>query len=143
VTVVFDPFSTLTLPVRNARDLRECLRMFAEEDTLNSRNKWKCQTCGQDVQAKKKIAIWRLPQCLIIHLKRFAADRKIDTEIEYPPELDLTEFVCGPHRNSGSLKYRLYAVSEHLGGLHGGHYTAHAKVDEKWYLFDDSTASLS
>lgn len=34
--------------------------------------------------------------------------------------------------------YDLQAVSNHYGGLGGGHYTAYAKRDDKWYHFDDS-----
>lgn len=38
--------------------------------------------------------------------------------------------------------YDLYAVTNHFGSLHGGHYTAYAKnhVDGEWYLFDDGSA---
>lgn len=35
--------------------------------------------------------------------------------------------------------YDLYAVSNHYGGLGGGHYTAFAKNGEKWYDFNDSS----
>ena len=36
--------------------------------------------------------------------------------------------------------YDLFAVSEHMGGLGGGHYTATARnyKDNQWYLFNDS-----
>lgn len=36
--------------------------------------------------------------------------------------------------------YDLFAVSNHFGGMGGGHYTAYAKLNEsdKWYCFDDS-----
>lgn len=38
--------------------------------------------------------------------------------------------------------YDLYAVSNHYGGLGGGHYTAFGQgVDSKWYCFDDSHVS--
>jgi ubiquitin carboxyl-terminal hydrolase 4/11/15 len=39
--------------------------------------------------------------------------------------------------------YELYAVSNHYGSLGGGHYTAYAKNhrENKWYKFDDSSAS--
>ena len=39
--------------------------------------------------------------------------------------------------------YDLYAVSNHFGGLGGGHYTAYCKnpIDEKWYDCDDSRVS--
>ncbi|KAJ3154373.1 ubiquitin carboxyl-terminal hydrolase [Geranomyces variabilis] len=42
-----------------------------------------------------------------------------------------------------SLVYDLFAVSNHFGGLGGGHYTAYAKncLDDEWYNFDDSHVS--
>lgn len=38
--------------------------------------------------------------------------------------------------------YDLYAVSNHFGGLGGGHYTAYCKLneDDQWFCFDDSSA---
>lgn len=41
--------------------------------------------------------------------------------------------------NHKSTEYELYAVSNHYGGLGGGHYTAYAKNDGKWYEFNDSS----
>ncbi|KAJ1551764.1 CSN-associated deubiquitinating enzyme Ubp12, partial [Nowakowskiella sp. JEL0078] len=43
----------------------------------------------------------------------------------------------------GKLIYDLFAVSNHFGGLGGGHYTAYAKngVSQQWYNFDDSHVS--
>lgn len=39
--------------------------------------------------------------------------------------------------------YKLIAVSNHYGGMGGGHYTAYAKncKDGQWYSFDDSSVS--
>ena len=34
--------------------------------------------------------------------------------------------------------YELYAVTNHMGGLGGGHYVACAKHGDTWYKFDDS-----
>jgi ubiquitin carboxyl-terminal hydrolase 4/11/15 len=41
--------------------------------------------------------------------------------------------------------YDLIAVSNHYGGMGGGHYTAYAKnhQDGCWYHFDDSTVSAT
>jgi ubiquitin carboxyl-terminal hydrolase 4/11/15 len=36
-------------------------------------------------------------------------------------------------------EYELYAVSNHYGSLGGGHYTAYAKNDGKWFDFNDSS----
>lgn len=37
--------------------------------------------------------------------------------------------------------YDLFAVSNHFGGLGGGHYTACCKLNEdgEWYYFDDAS----
>ena len=38
--------------------------------------------------------------------------------------------------------YELYAVSNHYGGLGGGHYTAYCQVEgQGWVNFDDTSAS--
>ena len=36
--------------------------------------------------------------------------------------------------------YDLFAVANHVGGLHGGHYYAYCKnwIDNEWYEFNDS-----
>lgn len=41
--------------------------------------------------------------------------------------------------------YDLFAVSNHYGGMGGGHYTAYAKNPfyNRWFEFNDSTASES
>ncbi|KAG7468755.1 ubiquitin carboxyl-terminal hydrolase 8, partial [Solea senegalensis] len=40
-------------------------------------------------------------------------------------------------------RYGLYAVSNHYGGLDGGHYTAYCKnaLKQRWYKFDDHEVS--
>jgi ubiquitin carboxyl-terminal hydrolase 4/11/15 len=38
-----------------------------------------------------------------------------------------------------STRYELYAVSNHYGGMGGGHYTAYAKNKDIWYDFNDSS----
>ena len=42
--------------------------------------------------------------------------------------------------SAGAAVYELFAVSNHFGGMGGGHYTAYAKQtdDGRWYCFDDS-----
>lgn len=41
------------------------------------------------------------------------------------------------------IYYDLYAVSNHYGSLHGGHYTAYGfnSLTNKWYDFNDSSVS--
>jgi len=94
--------------------------------------------------------IYKAPNYLIIHLKRFAHNRasfynsrKMEDLIEFPLEgLDLSEHFIG--ESIENLIYDLYAVSNHFGNMNGGHYTAYAKnpINNKWYEFDDSHVSL-
>ena len=46
----------------------------------------------------------------------------------------LSDFAATTHlpENGSSSCYRLYAVSNHMGSLGGGHYTAYAKVEDQW-----------
>ena len=95
-------------------------------------------------RASRKVDLWLLPKVLIVQLKRFNytldCRNKIDLLIDCPlRELDLSEFVLNPDEKP-KAKYDLIAVSNHMGGLGGGHYTAYAKNsrDQKWHTFDDS-----
>ncbi|KAJ3088386.1 ubiquitin carboxyl-terminal hydrolase [Quaeritorhiza haematococci] len=49
----------------------------------------------------------------------------------------------GEEEDDERLVYDLFGVSNHFGGLGGGHYTAYAKNDisQRWYNFDDSHVS--
>ncbi|KAM7371855.1 hypothetical protein PAMP_009064 [Pampus punctatissimus] len=49
----------------------------------------------------------------------------------------------GLGRNPDDYLYDLYAVCNHHGNMHGGHYTAYCKnsIDGQWYCFDDSEVS--
>merc|ERR1712152_8236 len=83
---------------------------------------------------------------LVIHLKRFSYNRywrdKIDTVIDFPTKgLDMTQYVINSQH--GVAIYDLLAVSNHYGGMGGGHYTAYGKnkIDGNWYYFDDSSVT--
>lgn len=63
--------------------------------------------------------------------------------MDFPLEgLDLGKYCLGGAVDGSNvpLLYDLVAVSEHHGGLGGGHYTAIARssIDGKWYKFDDN-----
>jgi ubiquitin C-terminal hydrolase len=64
--------------------------------------------------------------------------------VDFPIEnLDLSTYVRGPKHPEAPPVYDLYAVSQHSGGLGGGHYTALCKnpIDGNWYNFNDSFVS--
>ncbi len=83
-----------------------------------------CPSCKKHQQATKKFDLWSLPALLVISLKRFSYNRywrdKLDTHTEFPVDsLDMTPYVINPAH--GRAVYDLVAVSNHYGGMGGGH----------------------
>jgi len=69
-----------------------CLELFLKEEKLEKDNEWYCPNCKEHKQADKKFDLWRLPDFLIIHLKRFSYSQysrdKIDLLVDFPIEFD-------------------------------------------------------
>ncbi|KAK7278307.1 hypothetical protein RJT34_23333 [Clitoria ternatea] len=128
---------------QEAISLFSCMEAFLTEEPLGPDDMWYCPRCKEHRQATKKLDLWKLPEILVFHLKRFSYSRylknKLDTFVNFPiHNLDLTKYVKS--RDGESYVYDLYAISNHYGGLGGGHYTAYCKLidDNKWCHFDDS-----
>ncbi|XP_023264540.1 ubiquitin carboxyl-terminal hydrolase 8 [Seriola lalandi dorsalis] len=144
----FETFMYLSLPLASTSkcSLQDCLRLFSKEERLTDNNKVFCRHCKAHRDSTKKLEIWKVPPILLVHLKRFSYEgrwkQKLQTSVDFPLDsLDLAQYVIGPKQ---SLKrYSLYGVSNHYGGLDGGHYTAYCKngVKQRWYKFDDHEVS--
>ena len=122
-------------------NLEELLNNFNEKEKLSKDNQWYCPKCKQFQLADKKMELYEINEIMIIHLKRFRNNRKIDNLIEFPLEgLDLGNYL--PNKNEKYI-YDLFAVANHIGGLQGGHYFAYCKnfIDGEWYEFNDSNVS--
>lgn len=134
---------------RNGISLDECLDEFGKEEILSENDAWYCPRCKEHRRASKKFELWKTPDVLVMHLKRFSANRgfrdKIDVLVDFPVEqLDLTGRVAMPE-DGKSLVYDLFGVDNHYGGLGGGHYTAYAKsfIDNAWYEYNGMLAIYS
>jgi hypothetical protein len=131
----------------NKVSVMDCIAKYCETEQLDESDMWYCNRCKDHVRAWKQFHLYRTPPILIIHLKRFHYSStthrrdKIDTHIDFPLEdLDLRQVVRHWEEGAGlEPLYDCYAVSNHFGGLGGGHYTAYARGDDgSWYNFDDS-----
>ncbi|KAK6145183.1 hypothetical protein DH2020_022003 [Rehmannia glutinosa] len=127
--------------------LYTCLEAFLREEPLVPEDMWYCPQCKERRQASKKLDLWRLPEVLVIHLKRFSYSRsmkhKLDTFVNFPiHDFDLTNYVANKNNTQRQI-YELYALTNHYGGMGSGHYTAHIKLldENRWYNFDDSHIS--
>jgi hypothetical protein len=126
-------------------DLGDCLEAFTREEVLGEQDAWYCSKCKDHMRAKKKMEVWRMPDVLIIHLKRFSHTRwgreKLNTLVNFPLEgLNMSKYCPNPEEKDAV--FDLFAVSNHMGGLGGGHYTAYVKSlsTKEWYVLDDSSA---
>jgi ubiquitin carboxyl-terminal hydrolase 4/11 len=158
----FDACCDVSLPVSDARScsLEACLAKFTEHEALDT--VYKCEQCKADTRKTKSIRLYSPPQTLILHLKRFSSRLegasvafgrrpsfsrmcKNSAAVNVPARLNIAPH-CNPVglRHAGvSGMYELVAVSEHSGGMGGGHYTATGRAvsDGNWYGFNDSSVS--
>ncbi|KTW25737.1 hypothetical protein T552_03350 [Pneumocystis carinii B80] len=153
-STTYNPFTYLSLPIpltqTKTSTLYECLQFFVQKEYLKDKEQWYCSKCRKPRDATKTLTISKIPQILLIHLKRFQTcghwKDKINTKIDFLiNNFDLTDFLLDSTQslsdplNHGQYLYHLYAVTNHYGNLDGGHYTAMVKnsFTNSWNLFDD------
>ncbi|XP_040046295.2 ubiquitin carboxyl-terminal hydrolase 31 [Gasterosteus aculeatus] len=148
--------------------LAQCFQLYTKEEQLAPDDAWRCPHCKQLQQGRIKLSLWTLPDVLILHLKRFRQDGDRRVKMQNMVRFPLMGMDMAPHvvkrsqsswslpshwspwrrpyglgRNPDDYLYDLYAVCNHHGNMHGGHYTAYCKnsIDGQWYCFDDSEVS--
>ncbi|ODV87975.1 hypothetical protein CANARDRAFT_26145 [[Candida] arabinofermentans NRRL YB-2248] len=158
-STTYNAFSTISLPIpvnTTQTTLSACFDEFVKPELLTGDDAWTCPKCQKKQRSLKLLKISRLPQVLIVHVKRFKLDNyltKLNTFIDYPLEMNLDHYWPGIESNLERLqlsklptrgqippfKYRLSGVVNHYGNLVNGHYTSF--VDKGpgngWCLFDD------
>jgi len=82
--------------VKDQKNIVESLKNLIAGETISDYN---CSKCKQKVSIKKQIAIKRLPNTLILHLKRLDFDFntmmnvKLNDRIEFPNVLSMKSFM--------------------------------------------------
>ncbi|KAG0234178.1 ubiquitin-specific protease doa4 [Mortierella sp. GBA43] len=154
-STTYNAFMYLALPIkakssgRQPQTLTSCLNAFVESEVMEGDNAWNCPNCKKPRKAYKQLTISRVPNVLLIQLKRFSSDgpfkNKIKAMVQYPiHDLDLTKYLPRrPGAEPQQVLYDLYAVSNHSGEVSSGHYTACVRGEspDSWINFDDSRVS--
>ena len=122
----------------------KCFEEFSKEETFDKDNLWKCSKCSQNIPATNKMEIYQIPKILIIQLKRFKNNQKIESFIDFPlKDLDINKFIpsSSTFKKNYNIpkKYDLFAVANHYGRLEYGHYDAFCLnyINNNWYNFND------
>jgi ubiquitin C-terminal hydrolase len=165
---------------------------------LDGENGYTCDKCKSRQPCHKKLTVHRMPEALVLHIKRFQftaySREKISTKVTFPVKgLNLAPFLshspagvagspegkaaaaaaaavavgsssgrsggggcggdggggcsgCGGCGGGDSAVYDLYGVSNHMGALGGGHYTAAclspgSEESNQWYCFNDTNVT--
>ncbi|XP_054002598.1 ubiquitin carboxyl-terminal hydrolase 45 isoform X1 [Hylaeus anthracinus] len=121
--------------------IQSCLNQFTALELMSGSNKVSCEACtAREIKVRenykmictpstKQYLISSVPAVLILHLKRFQAQRvdfrKVTRHVSFPIVLDLAPICKNPKNRR---MYALYGVVEHSGTIHGGHYVAYVKL---------------
>ena len=89
-----NPFRYLRVEVPQRKStLDECLQNVTKEEILKDK---RCLTCHNSTEATKQTTFSKLPETLVIHLKRFSYQgkwmNKIYTPIDSPLQLDMSKY---------------------------------------------------
>lgn len=155
---------SVEIPKSGQGNLPDCLRSYCQEERLSGDEVWKCPHCKCEREATKQIILTRLPQCLVIHFKRFSASktesaRKIHTAIDFPLyNLSMDHYViprpvgastststanpplAADPATTSPYTYDAYAVLRHIGSSgNGGHYVSLVRDAGRgcWRKYDD------
>ncbi|OWZ17211.1 Ubiquitin-specific protease [Phytophthora megakarya] len=154
-------------PPMYAVPLAKCMDALMREEAISLEDHWVCECCGVPREGTRLSAIWRLPDLVMVQLKRFQYlenqhKQKVRALVDFPRKgLDFSKWMG--HQDERSSVYDLYAVANHVGGLTRGHYTAYCRYDadfpessvlfqsneenrnvqspELWFRFDDDKVS--
>jgi ubiquitin C-terminal hydrolase len=146
-TCNYEDTTVLSVPIASTLD--ECFSTLIKNEDVED---YKCLVCNSKQEASKNVKIWKNPYVLFIHLKRFkqlgnGRLLKDDTVVDIPHTINISNYCdqsCIDSNQSGSFTYKLAGISNHHGGLGGGHYTADCCCivdNESWYNFNDSSVS--
>ena len=145
----FEDFYNLTLEVKNINHLNDSLQKMSVPEIIDD---FKCSKCNQKVTISKITSLNKLPNVLVVHLKRFYLNyeifktMKINSKFEFPKKLNLKQFcVCEIQKNNTENKnndeiyihsdeyyeYELKGINVHTGSADGGHYFSFIDVNRE------------
>eukprot|EP00993_Chasmostoma_nieuportense_P000416 NODE_1384_length_1526_cov_33.583274_g942_i1.p2 GENE.NODE_1384_length_1526_cov_33.583274_g942_i1~~NODE_1384_length_1526_cov_33.583274_g942_i1.p2 ORF type:complete len:236 (-),score=53.65 NODE_1384_length_1526_cov_33.583274_g942_i1:110-817(-) len=139
------PLYTYSTTHRQQLHLSDCMKYFTSKEQLGETDMVYCASCKEHKRSYKEFGLWRLPQYLVIQLKRFQytlsrwGGSKLDHLVTFPlDDWDVHQFIVpsSPAAKEPAV-YELCGVTNHSGSLHFGHYTAHCLQAGQWHSFND------
>ena len=147
VSCRYEPFNMLNVDFPNSKDasLVECVDFAFGPESIDD---YECDTCSPIrhpgvIQRR----IWRLPQNLIIVVKRFRFETRM-TKCNANFSAETRQkfekwFATASPESSHHAEYTLQSIVDHHGHANGGHYTAQIKspITGLWNIYDDESVT--
>ena len=143
----YEEFLNISLDINKASSIEEALSSFVAPETMDYSEWYSCEKCSKKRQAEKRCFIDALPNCLIVHLKRysyFPTPKKINDHVKFDERIDLNKFVSHELRNQ-DCTYLLSSIIVHQGiSLNSGHYSSYVSdpsdksSTRQWHRMNDS-----
>ena len=158
--IIYEPFITLqiSIPIQDNTEqeynIYECLNNITTNEQLDNDNKVECDFCGLFNKSYTKSLLWKTPEILVIHIKRFIVNsygktiRKLNNKINYPIyNLDLLNYFDDKSPYKNDSKYDLFGVNIHYSSnnsIDSGHYVSKIKniMNNKWCIYNDSSSII-
>ena len=135
----FEPFTSLNIDIPQDIMLPKISYMISQslkEEVIQG--DWFCTKCNKNTAYKKSTKLWKLPDVLVIIIKRF-----INIQLKNEAPISINDYMTF---NKGTIlsnkKDATYIVSStalHFGSLNGGHYSAICNTPNGNILYDDRT----
>jgi ubiquitin C-terminal hydrolase len=151
ISVRDEPFYSISVEIKNKKDLTESFELYVEGELLSGDNKYYCDGCGAGRETLKRCCIRELPPLLTVHLKRFEFDllmmrnKKLNDRISFPMEINMEPYTVegvaraeaeaeaphvpynGPIHPPEHYQYELVGIVVHTGSADCGHYYSYIK----------------
>lgn len=146
----YEPWLMLKAPIPGGEKegskvptFESCIAAAYESETIPD---YDCEKCKEKATATIHTQISKLPNILILSLKRFTnSGKKIRGQIDWDLDnLSLKPWMAfdsSPFTNSPTCaSYKTFAVIQHLGSYRGGHYDMFVRrSSNEWYSCDDES----
>jgi ubiquitin carboxyl-terminal hydrolase 8 len=153
ITHRWESFNSLkaSVPARADGGAPQIAALLAADLEPETIEQYDCDTCKEKTTVRRWFRVWRLPQTVVLVLKRFQHNgQKITTPVAAlegggEAMFDFAPFFSevSPERH-GTTRYTLRSIVDHHGSSLGGHYTAQVRdrdsgldAADSWYFYDD------
>jgi ubiquitin carboxyl-terminal hydrolase 8 len=133
----FEPFTSLNIDIPKDMThpkISDMISKSLKEEVIQG--DWFCSKCNKNRAYKKSTKLWKLPDVLVIIIKRF-----INIHLKNDAPISINDYL---NFNKGSILsnkkdvvYNFSSVALHFGSLNGGHYSAICNTPDGDILYDD------